>query len=368
MSSDFVSRGRAAREELSVPPVPLEWIRSRAHVARTRDRLRAVVACAVLVVAALGTGTGIAKTVYDGVRLRLGLGGAALTVRSIVDTRNPTAADLRAAIANATFPIVLPVGLPAGSRVIRVLASADGHPSAVFVSYVDRGGRDSGSFGLLDPNVVESDASAANASASLGDVLRRRVGGETLIVGKRYVSPADFARITSAMERSTPAASLRATDAMLTRLVVLGGQVRLAAAERALPANASGVLLSEDQIRSIALLAASGRSILDDRTHHIGNVPYANGHIEYAKIMATAPHVVAVPASGVRAVAAVLRSRSRARSACRCEVLVSRGEANTWRIWTIAMFGPPTVHAYTVDARTLRSTQSASRRPSAMSS
>ncbi len=337
----------------------MESIRRRSHAARGRGRLRAVAACAALAVGAVGAGTGIGAKLYDDVRVRLSGGSVAMTMHSALMVRRPTAADLRSAIAHATFPVVFPVGLPAGSRVYGLEATPDGRPSAIFVSFLDAGGRDGPSFVLLDPAVVETDGGFLKASASLGEVYQWRVGGEIVLLAKRAVSPPEVSRIKQAMLTTSPRASLASIEPMLAQVTVLGGNVRLAIAERLRAASGPSVLLSDREIASVPGLAKRGAPILDMRTFHLTKIPYANGQIDYRNVKGSRPKLVAVSAEGVRAMDAVLRSGAerRAGAACGCELLFSQSSATTYRIVEIPMSGSA-VRKYSVDARTLAVTPS----------
>ena len=181
MGSDFSAMGRSARELIPVPPVPLQSIRGSSHRARARGRMQTIAACAAVSLCALGAGAG-AKMYHDA-QVWLSGGKITATVHSGVLMHQPTAAELRKAIARATFPVVFPVGVPAGSRVYMVTLAPAERPSMITVSYQNERSGFKASFALLDPAVVDSnDASlpariGAAASGGLPLARRRRNGG-----------------------------------------------------------------------------------------------------------------------------------------------------------------------------------------------
>lgn len=351
MSFDFSAQARSARDLIPVPAVPMDAIRGRSNAARKRGRLRALVACAAIFVVAVGAGAGVGAKIYDGVRVRLAGGSAQMRMHSALMLRQPTASELRGVVARATFPVVFPAGLPAGTRVDAVYATPDGRPRAIFIRYLNPAG-DGGSFVLLDPDVVETDGAFLKASASLGDAYDWRVGGEIVLTGKNSISPDGVARVKAAMANVSPAQSLAATEAMLPTVTVLGDPVRLQIAERIRPQNGRSVLLSPNELRSISRLAKRRAPVLDSRTFHLTRIPYANGQIDYRKARGRRSTAIGVSASGVRAIDAVLRSAGGAKR-CGCEILFNQPNGTTYWVWTISMSGPAVAKKYAVDARTL---------------
>jgi hypothetical protein len=63
-------------------------------------------------------------------------------------------------------------------------------------------------------------------------------------------------------------------------------------------------------------------------------------------------HSVAISAGGMRAIAAVLRSKSHGALECGCEVLFNQPNASTYWIWTIPLQASDAARKYAVDART----------------
>ena len=356
MSFDFSATGRAAREQITVPEIPMESIRSRSHALRARGRVQALAACAAISVGAIGAGTGLGVKIYDGVHVWLSGGKAAMAVQTFVMVREPTAADVRKAIAHATFPVVFPVGMPVGSRVFGIEATPAGRPSAIIIAYRNTGGAEGATFVLLDPAVVDAQGAAARtAAARFGRVDDWRIGGEIVLVASHRLPPSDLERIKAAMLTSSPSVSLAATEAIAPKVVIVGGHDRLDRAERLRPPNGSTVLVDQGTVRSITLGGKSGQAILDRRVFRATKVPYANGEMDYRNVKGVPSKAIAVTANGVRAIAAVLRSTGAGRHGndCGCEVLFSQPNGTTYWIWTMPASAAGPVKKYSVDARTL---------------
>ena len=356
MSYDFSAQARSARALIDVPEVPIATIRARSRASRAHERMRIAAACAaLLVVVALGAGTGAGAKLYSSVRVWLSGGKAAVTVSSFDGVREPTSAEFRNAIAHATFPVVLPIGLPAGSRVTHVFSTPAGHPSALFISYAnDRTGKHV-SFVLVDPAVVDLGGQLMKMQgASPSAMYDWRAGAEVVLVPKT-ISAAEADRIKAAMQTATPAGTLAATEPMLATVIVLGDPGRLELAERYRPHSGRSVLIPRDQLRSVPALARQGAPIRDMRVFHVTEFPYVNGVPDYSHVKGWNARTVAVPPGGVRAVDAVLRSARGAgvNGDCGCEVLFGQTSPTAYAIWTISLSGPAEVRRYAVDARTL---------------
>lgn len=356
MSSDFSAQGRSARALIDVPEVPIASIRAGSRASRARQRMRIAAACAALLVAvAVGAGTGAGAKVYSSVRVWLSGGKAAVTVSSFDGVREPTSAEFRNAIAHATFPVVLPTGLPDGTRVTHVFSTPAGHPSALFISYANDRTRTNFSVVLVDPAVIElGEQLVKMQGASPAAMYDWRAGREVVLMPKT-LSAAEAKRIEAAMQNATPAETLAATEPMLATVIVLGDPGRLQLAERYRPQSGRSVLVPRDQLRSIGALARRGAPIRDTRVFHVTEFPYRNGVPDYSRVKGWNARTVAVPPGGVRAIDAVLRS---ARSTggngdCGCEVLFNETSPTAYAIWTIPLSGSGEVRRYTVDARTL---------------
>ena len=148
--------------------------------------MRAFVACAVSLVV-VGAGAGVGAKLYDGVHVWFSGNKVATVVHSGVLMRHPIASDLRTAIAHATFPVVFPAGIPAGTTVNMVTLAPLDRPSAITISYSNPG-RFNTTVALLDPAVVDANA-AQLPSGSIRPsrtFSHWRVGGEIIVAGERF--------------------------------------------------------------------------------------------------------------------------------------------------------------------------------------
>jgi hypothetical protein len=352
MPVDFAARGRSARERIIVPDVPLGIIVRRSHAARTRSRVGAFAVAGAIVAAVATAGTGAGARIASSVHLWLSGGEETLRVTSFSGTRSPMRAEFQEALAGATFPVVLPVGLPDGTRVNAIYASPLDHPSAFFVSYVNPRTGMKASFTLVDPSVVQMGRSlSAMASGPHAAVYDWRTGGEIVLVAKNQVTAPLVDGVKAAMATSSPAQSLAATVPMLSTIEVLGSGERVAIAEQHRAPSGPNVLIDAQQTRSVPALAKRGTPMRDSRRFRVLSFPYVNGVPDYSKARGLNAQTVAIPPSGVRAVAAVLRASGGA-SACNCEVLYGRPSAAAYRIVVIPESRSGDVRTYAVDAAT----------------
>jgi hypothetical protein len=354
MASDFSTIGRAARALISVPEVPINEIRARSYKAAARERVRNVVGGAMCLVV-LGAGVTVGAKLYNGARVWLYGGEAAVTVRSMVMVRQPMASDLRALNAHTTFPIVFPVGLPAGTRVSMIMFAPAERPSSVTLEYRNDRTNFHAGISLFDSATVNANDATLPTGAErppFRAAYHWQVGKEIVLVPKTSISTHDAERIEAAMRRVSPASSLASTDSMLRKVTVLGGSSELAdVAERYAQATSSSVLLDEHVVRDIPRLVKQGKPVLDTRTVFLSNIPSVHGEPDFSKATLNWPKVVVVPVVGVRAIDAVLRS-TKVRGTCGCEILFSQPDDETYWIWKIPPSGLAATK-YVVDAKTL---------------
>lgn len=328
-------------------------IRSRAGGARRRERTRALVACAALV-CAIGAGAGLGAKLYGGVNVWLFGDKAAIVVSSLVTTSSPTASQLREVIDRATFPVVLPAGLPPGAQAIRILYAPPDRPTSITIQYRSRRSSFTGGFTLMDSRAVNTDAALLPPGTRVGSVYQWTVGKETVIVALGSMSAGEVDRARAAMLAASPRATLERTEAALPRIAVLGGFFEIAdRADRLAPAQGESVLLDRSYVRWISTLAKTNAPIYDRRTIYLSNIPMVRGVPDYSKATVHWPKTVAVSPAGVKAIDAMLAASGTDRNDCRCELLVNRPGAKTYRIWRIPIAAAEPVRKYAVDARTL---------------
>jgi hypothetical protein len=112
--SDFSTTAKSARAAIPVPEVPLESIRSRSRTLGNRDRLRMLVACGVIALAAIAAGA-LSLKLYGGIQFwfsgdrRVGL------FHSLTFVDLPNVNDLHSITAKARVPGRLSGGNAGGS-------------------------------------------------------------------------------------------------------------------------------------------------------------------------------------------------------------------------------------------------------------
>lgn len=353
MPADFSTAGRTARERIPVPAVPLEIIRERSRADQRRAGMRKAILCATLAVAAVGAAAGFSSRIYDGIRVWLAGSKAAIEIRSLVTVSDPTATDLRRVVAHATFPVVLPVGLPAGSRIIRIAFAPAAHPTSLFVQYKNGRSGLSAGFLLTDSSAVNTPGLLLPSGAArprFGEVYQWRTADQSVIVPQASgISSGDINRIEAAMANASPATSLAESETLARRIIVLGGFFEVAdAAERIAPSQGESVLVDRGHLRQLASLVKNHQPMLDSRTVYLTNIPSVRGRPDFSQATLYLPKVVVIPANGVRAIASVLQSSSSPKE-CNCEVLFHQVDRNVYQIWKIPIAVGAPVRKYTVD-------------------
>lgn len=351
MSFNFSTAAKDARSRIPVPELSMALIRQRSRSATISDRVRGWIVLGAIGLAMLGTGVAFGSKAYEGVRVWLSGGKTALVIDSFAMVREPTPADLRAVVAKATFPIVFPASLPAGTTMRMLQFAPTDRPNFVIVEYQNKQTNFHAGFSLVDTASINANSSTSRAEAFRPQFRANyswRVGRETVLVPD--LSPQDADRIKAAMMKASPADSLALTEALLRKVTVLGTSSELAdIAERYAPSTGRSVLLDRALIRRIPNLAKQGSPILDDRTIYLSNVPLVHGQPDYSKATLRWPRVIVIPAAGVRALESVLRF---AGVDCACRLLFAQPESAMYWIWRIPMSGSP-VEKYSIDARTL---------------
>jgi hypothetical protein len=179
-----------------------------------------------------------------------------------------------------------------------------------------------------------------------------RTGGETVVIPQRDLSAAYARTIETAMRTTSPGASLVANEALLWKIRVLGGRYELAdVAGRLAP---EGVLIDRGNLRLIQGLAREHKPMVGSRVLYISDIPYVNARPDYNHAVFHWSRDVAIPADGVRAIAAMMAVAGlRGRWSDCCEVFYTPPVDGTYAVWTISISGAP-VKKYLVDAQTLR--------------
>lgn len=356
MHDSFAESGKSLREALRVPAVPLEAIRHAANRDRRYARIRlmtfsgAGAFAAVLVALAVGTGAG--AKLLDGARVWLGHDSAGLVIRSATFIRQPTVADVRRAIAHATFPVTFPAGLRPGSRVTAMGFAPPERPSIITISYENGSDSYKPTIVLVDPNIVIADGSDPRVAPTHAVIRRAQtwtVRGERVIVADgRYITAQDITHIRQATEQATAGLGLAALAPSLAKMTIVGDPVRVALAEPYRPAGVASALIEQT---ALAQALAAGRPLLDRRTIDFRSIDVS--HTTWRAQMTPFAQIVAVPVSGVRAIRAVFAKTGDLQSPghCACEILIARPNAGAYAIWRIPLAGGG-VRKFMVDTAT----------------
>ena len=337
-----------------VPELPGASIRNRLRDANARHRSRVLIASTLAAIVVLGSGTVLAALTLGGVRIWLSGNKAAVAIQSFATVQNPNADDLRRVTADATFPVVLPLGIPKGMHMDRLFFSPADHPNFIEATYRNaQTDARSGQFLLFDASMVnhgEAPTLPNGAKVPIAQVTHWNVGGETVVV----IGAGQAAEMKAAMSDVTPAESLAQTLPMLYRITVLAEQDKLAdAAEAIAPSQGRSVLLDRDYLRGIGTLARSHKPLVHVRATMFDTYPIVAGKPDFGRAQRHSTTETAVSAAGVRAIAAVLASH-----ACSsCQILINERSGRAFWIWVLPLNAstPPT--KYVVDPTTFRVTQ-----------
>jgi hypothetical protein len=200
MQYDLALVCRDARDRIDVPTAPMLAIRAKASEPAARKAGWATTLIASISIIAVAAGAAVLGTrvmIDRSGHVELVLNNPKMTYR------NPSTADVEAAVRRANFPVRLPAGLPDGSRLAAVGAS-DG---AVMLLYNLPGEwritHHSVWIVLANPEAVSSAGADGNIRIRFGSVgkpIQWRVGGEeVIIVMHDAFTPAEIARMKQAM-------------------------------------------------------------------------------------------------------------------------------------------------------------------------
>jgi hypothetical protein len=358
MPSDFTEAGRRFQEAIPVPELPIASIRDRSRARRMQHRSRLVIAGVLAALAVLASGSVLAAR-NSGIRLWLSGNSATMRITSFAAITNPTPEDLHRIVADATFPVVLPVGVPPEAHLNLLVFSPTDHPNVIVVGYENGRSGSAWDWILADSSVVDRGANPLLPNGSRSPALTVKqwnVGSETVI----FSDPHNYARqahVEAAMQHSTPTESLAQSLSRLYRVESLGGYFSVVdVADTIAPDDGRNVLVDRGYLTDIAVLARERKPLItDSRTRVVDNLPSISGKPDWAHQSSHAVKEVAVSADGVRAIAAVLETK-----ACgsapqfTCEILFNERNGYAYRIWALPLKSPATPEKYTVDPKTFR--------------
>jgi hypothetical protein len=359
MPSDFAEAGKRFETAIPVPELQVSSIRNRSKNESARHRSRVLIACALAAIVALGSGTVFAE-MYGGIRIWLSGDRAEVLIHSFSMVQNPNADDLRRVTADATFPVVLPAGIPKGMHMNLLIFSPPRHPNLIEVTYRNAAtDARSAQIILLDSSTVnhgEAPSLPNGDKLQVGQVTHWNVGQETVIaMGTRKQ-----AEMKAAMSGMTPAESLVETLPMLYRITILGVQDKLAdVADAIAPSEGRSVLADRHDLSQIATLAQSHKPLKVTRVTTFDTFPSVGGKPDWQHAQHRQIEEVVLSAGGVRALATVVASNvcgngAKTGSGFTCEMLVNERSGRAYWVWTIPLnrSTPPT--KYVVDAKTSR--------------
>ncbi len=354
MPSDFAEVGKTLEDALSVPDLPLESIRSGARAARMRQHWRVVVVTAFAAIIALASGTVLAAKVFGFQMWLYGNRVAMMSPHSLTIYRGPDETTVRHVISNATFPVVFPVGLPSGERVLRLVVTPADHPSAILIQYHKNGER---GYTLIDSSLVQNGTPPqlpGIASVPLSKLHYWRVGSEVVVSPNPAQWPKDAA-VKAAMLRATPQGSLAQTISRLYRITALGGF--LSAANRAdaiAPSDGRSTLVDRGHLREVPTLVRSHKVLFTTRATTIDHIGTSHGKADFGHAsLHPGPQELAVSANGVRAISAVLATNVCGRAPkFTCEMLINERSGMPYRIWALPIRSAQTAQQYVVDPET----------------
>ena len=351
MPSDFAKVGKTLEEALSVPDLPIDSIR-RAARAQSMRQWRVVAACALAAIVALGSGTVLAARVFG---FRMWLSGdeiANTRVRSFTTYLAPDQATLRRVVSSATFRVVLPVGLPSGERVVRLVVAPADHPSIIMIQYQEHGFRQ---YTVIDSSLVQNGKPpqiAGLASAPVSPAHYWRAGGEVVVSENPSQWPQD-PKVRAAMLSATPEGSLVETLSRLYRITSVGG-FGLGienVADAIAPRTGRNALVGPEKLLGLPALIAAHKGMFVTESTRIDHIPVVHGHEDLGHAsLHPGPQKLAVSAGGVRAIAAVLATNAcGAAPKFTCEILINERSGMPYRIWAFPIHSPQTPEPYVVD-------------------
>jgi hypothetical protein len=256
------------------------------------------------------------------------------------------AQDVRRIVASAAFPVVLPAGVPRGTRIAGIMYSPTDHPELLTIQYRDASGKQILGVNIIDDAKIARDRALMPNGPAQGVVTTGgqlwHIGRETVGAKSRYLSAAQIVAIRAAMQGASPQHSLTQFEALLPRISIQSAPPRIADVAERHAATGNNVLLGKWEIHQIPKIAARGKPLLDARTVYLTNIPQVHGRPDYRDATLFWPKSVAIPPDGVHAVADAL-ARTHIGPDCGCAILVH---------WTAS--GPYTLRK--IDVRTLEIT------------
>lgn len=384
MRSDFAAACKTAKSKIIVPPVPIERIRSGA--ARPQpgwSRRPFVAACAAITaMVALGAGVAFGGKILSGIHIWLPpAGNATIMADRISLAGRPTAESMREIVASAAFRLILPTGLPQGTR-LRTVATLSGAGRRIFMlSYeypIATGpGRGFATVMLSGRSFPFAQTAPPFRPIGIRPVIAMRVhkpvrwfvGREEILVWSSLTAQ-QVARMRAAMAATTPENALNKTIAMSGAIIPIGTPRTSEIAERYRQPGINGYLIDGKLIPALVRVLpqnalATGTFIDVKSSPHRPIVMFyrtPGAPVKYFGAPVPAGTVFeSVAAESIRSVESVLQvlvpgsSRSVAAIdvAARYDFLVYAGSGNCDLVWTLPRVpGKLPIERYNVSRRT----------------
>ena len=279
MPSEFVEDAHRAFGNITAPEAPISGIRERARnaAAGRRTMLLRAAAVAVLSFGAIG---GAAAGLSSQLRVWMSGGHAAVDVRQLDMMSYPRSTELADLMQRAAFPVVLPLGLPRGARLASVMSAPALRPTSILLRYSLPDGN---WFSIVLTQTTAITQSAPPSAFVSSDVETWTAGAETASVkpGMRHAN-----EVKAAMRNATPASSLAANGAFLVK----------------------GIVLNAHQLAAVPALVRKGAPLVDNRRVTLTDIPRTSNGPDYQHAKYHWDRSIAVPAAGVREVAAYLKA------------------------------------------------------------
>ncbi len=356
MQSEFANAGKRLETTIPVPELSIASIRERSRTANVRHRPAIFVAYALAALTILAS-TAVLAAMVGGVRLWISGNRASLYLNAF-QVVTPTAAHLRRAAADATFPVVFPVPIPRTMHLVQLFLSPATRPSFIGLTYMNGRSGSAWTFMLVDTASINQGIPPMPAGKwpAFQPVTRWTVGRETVVVPGAWAHQS----IKAGMLRSTPAESLKQTLSALYRISVLGGFPSVAdSAEAIAPRKGHSVLVDRGNLGQLAALAAKHKALYVVVTSSVNNVPTVNGRPDFAHQSSSTRKMLALSADGVRAIAAVLATGACGKagtmgSGFNCEMLINERGGRDYRVWSMPLDASRQPTKYVVNSKTFR--------------
>ncbi len=248
MQSDFAGACKAYKGTITVPPVPLEAIRSAGEQPCVPWGRRVTAASAAIVMlATLGVGIAFGSKILRDLHIwfpSTGAGNMYISADHMTGSFRVTAKTLRETIAASPFRVALPTGLPQGTRLHLVFVLSGANRGALMLNYsYPISGKRVGfamfllgdralSVDLTPPTFVRGVAPAVAVRTRRAAKSQRWLTGNETVVVYGTLSSRELARVRKSMATTSPQEALASAISMTGEIVPVGVPTTMERAER----------------------------------------------------------------------------------------------------------------------------------------